>query len=259
MNRIIRPVVLTMFLGLGLFAASGSVLAGNAKSAAETDMKPYEVQMDELIAKHEAFQIGIKDDPEFRKAWLTRLRLVAITKPKTAKTGNFVLSIGSEMMLDRINPYLRRSDDDSAIAFMQILAKIFSVSTKDEVICKVFLDSANDENVSDSDNERIENLFGPSFYEEMIAAIGGVMRAGKSGPEKILSESENERVIVAMFGVMMDTYGEDSVARMQTLDDKKVPSLEKCNTMMQMLDSISKLNKQDQAGLTRTLFASDDK
>ncbi len=257
MNKMIKPVVLAVLFSFGLCGVYGDALADDGKSSVDASTKSYELQIDELIAKHEAFQIGIKDDESFRKNWLTRLRLITITKPKTAKTQNFVLSIGSEMMLDKINPYLRRSDDDSAIAFMQILAKIFSVSTKDEMICKAFLDSADNAAVSDSDNERIESMLGPVFYNEMITVIGRVMRAGKTGPENVLSKSENERVIVEMLGKMMDAYGEDSVRRMQTLDDKTIPSLEKCNTMAQMLSSIGKLKKQDQAGLTRTLFGGD--
>lgn len=257
MHSTIKPFLLAVFFGIGGFG--GAALADDKKTSVETSAQSFETQVDELIAKHEAFQIGVKDDKDFRKNWITRLRLVAITKPKTAATPNFVMSIGSEMMLDGINPYLRRADDDSAIAFMQILVKIFDAGIKDEVICKAFLDSSDNVDVSDSDNERIESLLGPLFYNEMIVAVGTVMRAGTSGPENVLSESENKRVIVEMLGVMAKTYGNDSVDRMQTLEDKKVPAPEKCNTMTQMLNSIAKLKKQDQAGLIRTIFSGDGK
>lgn len=188
---------------------------------------------------------------------MTRLQLAGISKPKTAKTPNFVLSIGSEMMLDNIDPYLSRTDDDSAIAFMGVLAKIFALSVNNELICKTFLDSADDLAVSDADNERIENEFGPVFYEEMIATIGRVMRSGKTGPKNVLSKNESERIITEMLGVMMEEYGVESVMKMQSLDDKSVPPIEKCKTMTQMLNSITKLKTSDQAGLIRTIFGAE--
>jgi len=259
MKKIVMPVLIAALFGLGLCTTSKLVLAGENKQASATDIKSLEVQVDELIAKYPAFQIGIKDDAGFRKNWLTRLQLIAIIKPNTAKTGNFVLSIGSEMLLDKIDPYLSRTDDDTAVAFLQMLVKIFSEGAKDELVCRTFLSSSDNAIVSDADNERIENLFGPGFYEDMIVVIGNMMRTGKEAPPKMLSKSESDRVAMEMFGMMMETYGEDSVSKMQVLEDKKAPPMQKCNTMLQMLSSMAKLEKKDQAGLFRTLLGSEDK
>ncbi|MGH8050857.1 MAG: hypothetical protein ACREPB_09390 [Arenimonas sp.] len=255
MNIMLKPTLMAIFFSF--FAVHGSALADDVKSTAKAATESYEIQMDALVAKHEAFQIAIKDDESFRKNWLTRLQLAAISKPKTAKTPNFVLSLGSEMMLDNIDPYLSRADDDTAIAFMGVLTKIFALSVENESICKTFLDSADDLAVSDTDNERIESELGPVFYEEMIAVIGRVMRSGKTGPKNVLAKNESERVITEMLGVMMEDYGVESVMKMQSLDDKSIPPIEKCTTMTQMLSSITKLKGTDQAGLIRTIFGAE--
>lgn len=65
MKKMLKPALIAAFLGF--FAVSGSAFADDVKVTAKAATKAFEIQMDELIAKHEAFQIGIKDDDSFRK------------------------------------------------------------------------------------------------------------------------------------------------------------------------------------------------
>ena len=252
------------FLAVAVALAFASPLSpANANTGA---MKPdsaleaaaFEKQIDVLTAKYEAFQIAAAEDENFRKNGLNRLRVMSAVKPMTASTPNFVLSLGGEIVLDKIGPYLRRSDDDSAIAFMSVLTKILSVGSSDESICRTFLNSADNKAVSDGDNQRLESILGPAFYDEMAVALGSVMRTGRSGKERTLPKSESEAAIIEMVTIMMDKYGKESAASLAAFNDKSTPPLQKCTTMSQMMNSIAGLKKPDQAGLIRTLFGMDD-
>lgn len=242
MRMIFKQLLLAM--GFGLCAFSAPMHAADGTPGNQPGSSVYDRKVDDLVSRYEAFQIAVQNDENFRKSWVTRLKLSAALKPKTAATPHFALSIGTEILLDGINPYLRRSDDDSVIAYMTIMTKIFSFGAKDELICRIFMGAADKKAVTDSENERVEKMLGPEFYEEMIVAIGRVMRAGKSAPEYSLAESESERIIIEMLGFMMDDYGQESVAKMQKLDDKNTANMVKCTTMMQMLNSMAKLEKK---------------
>lgn len=239
------------------YHASPAHAAGNAPDSA-LEIAAFEQQIDALTAKYEVFQIAAAEDPNFRKNWLNRLRVAAAVKPMTAGTPNFVLSLGGEIVLDKIGPYLRRSDDDSAIAFMAVLTKILSAGSTDESICRTFLNAADNKAVSDGDNQRLESLLGPAFYDEMAVALGQVMRTGKSGRERTLPKDESDAAILEMVTVMMDRYGRESAAGLAAFNDKSTPPLQKCTTMAQMMASIAAMKKSDQAGLIRTLFGLDE-
>lgn len=228
----------------------------SAANAAETAM--YEKKMDALTAQYEALRIATEDNPNFRRDWLNRLRLYSAVKPKTAQTPNFVLSISGEILLDGINPYLRRSDDESAIAFMNILTQILSVGASDEQTCKTFLSSTNKTEVSDSDNAKLEATLGPKFYDQMMVTTGRVMRAGNTGPERVLDEAETQRVTIEMLNIMMAKYGKESAVGLANFNNKNVPDIQKCRTMVQMMGAIGELDSKSQGALIRTIFGADN-
>lgn len=228
-------------------------LANTAETAA------YEKQMDALAAQYEALRIATEDNPNFRHDWLNRLRLYSVVKPKTAQTANFALSVGGEILLGAISPYLRRSDDESAIAFMGVLARILSVGANDEATCKIFLSSNNKTPVNDADNAKLENMLGAKFYDEMMVSIGRVMRAGITGPERLLNADETQRTSIEVVNVMMAKYGKESALGLANFNNKSVPDIQKCRTMGQMLSAISELDKKAQAGFIRTIFGSNGK
>ncbi|HWR95392.1 MAG TPA: hypothetical protein VN248_01530 [Arenimonas sp.] len=222
------------------------------------EIAAYEKQIDLLTAKYEAFQIATAEDQNFRKNWLNRLRVAAAVKPLTAGTPNFVLSLGSEMLLDKIGPYLRRSDDDSSIAYMSVLTKIVNAGTTNESICRTFLEAADKKAVSDDENQRLESILGKALYDEMTVVFGQVMRTGRSGKERTLPKNESDAAILEMVTIMMDKYGKESAAGLAVFNDKSTPPMQKCTTMSQMMTSIADLKRPEQAGLIRTLFGMDD-
>ena len=63
----------------------------------------------------------------------------------------------------------------------------------DEQTCKTFLSSTNKTEVSDSDNAKLEATLGPKFYDQMMITTGKVMRAGNTGPERVLDDEMGQQ------------------------------------------------------------------
>lgn len=247
-----------LLLSLGIHASAAH--ADESKSEIATEKASYEKQIEALTSKYEAFQIATEADPAFPKNWLNKLRITSATKPELAATPNFTLSVGDEILIGKINPYLRRSDDESTIAYFQVLSKLVAMGTTDETFCKSFLNMSDKSSISDSDNARMERAFGSAaIYEEITTALGKVMRSGKSGEERVLTKDESESLILEMATIMIDKYGKESVAGLAAFNEKDTPPIKKCATMAEMLAAIALLEKPQQASLIRTLFASSDK
>ena len=252
-----KPAVTSTFLFLALGLSAQPALTQAPASGFASETAAYEKQITELTARYEVFQIAAEADPAFQKNWLNRLRITGAIKPLTAATPNFTLSVGNELLLAKINPYVRRSDDDSTIAYLQALSKIVAKGVSDETLCKSFLNMADKSTMSDSDNARIEAAYGPALFDEMTIALGKVMRTGATGKERVLTQEQSEALIIELVTVMMDKYGKESAVRLVAFNKNDTPPLVKCETMKEMMTSIALLEKPQQAMLTRTLFASE--
>lgn len=247
-----------LFLALSIHASAAHTDENKSELAAEK--ASYEKQIEALTSKYEAFQIATEADSAFPKNWLNKLRITSATKPELAATPNYTLSVGDEILISKINPYLRRSDDESTIAYFQVLSKLVAIGTNDETICKSFLNMADKSSISDSENARMERAFGSAaIHEELTTALGKVMQSGKSGEERVLTKDESEPLILELVTIMIDKYGKESAAGLAAFNEKDTPPIKKCATMAEMLASIALLEKPQQASLVRTLFGSSDK
>jgi hypothetical protein len=194
------------------------------------------------------------DDSDFRKNWLNRIRLAAVVKPKTAQTANFVLSLGIEMLMDRINPYLMRADDQAADQFLSMMSRILDLGVNNEMFCAAFLGVSKGDKVSDEDNAKLEAMVGDAMYSEMINAMNAVARVGKDSKPWLPSDTVAEELMVELITMMMDRHGSESVQALIRFEDPTAPPAQRCKVMSQMFTSMQSMPLEKRANLSRWLF-----
>ena len=240
----------------GLILTLGVQAQTPVKAAVPNDN--YAQQITALTSRYEAFSIYSEDNAQFAGAWLNKVRENAADQKATAQVPTYVLSAGAEILLDAINPYLLRSDDASASGYLKIMAKLISLGSEDEVVCKAFLKSDSEQGLNDAENAHLESTVGPKIYEDMLSAFGSVYRTGRTGLPKIPNTVEYDEYMQMLVIGMIEQHGEASLKALGEIDSPDIPAMQKCQSMTLLLNTMAAMPLNQQAVSVRKMFAMED-